>query len=382
MIYFDHNATTPITNEVLEAMLPFLKGGYGNPSSVYGLAREARHAVETAREQVAELVNAHPSQVVFTSGGTEANNFALKGAVLGLGIKRLFFSAIEHASVRDVARYIEQKSWAVVHPIPVDENAQLTEDTLRSVVDEPNSLVSIMGANNEIGIINPLHELVPLLKARDAIIHSDAVQLAGKVAIDFAATGVDLMTLSSHKLYGPKGVGALVCDKSLDIEPLIHGGGQEKGRRSGTENVAAIVGFGAAAVLAKARLQEDVVKLKTLQLRLEAGLDEIPEVTIFAKQQARLPNTTFFGVTGIDGETLLMQLDGAGFAVASGSACASKTGKASHVLLAMGIEETLARGAIRVSFGIQNSIDEVDDFLWTLSQLVTNMKSMSALMPG
>ena len=381
MIYLDHNATTPLDGAVLEAMLPFLKGRYGNPGGVYGLAREARHAVEVAREQLADLVNAHPSQVVFTSGGTEANNYALKGAVFGLGIKQIFYSAIEHASVRDVARYIDRKAWASAQPIPVDENAQITTDTLESIIDKPGALVSLMWANNELGTINPVSELAVPLKSMGAIIHSDAVQIAGKADIDFAASGVDLMTLSSHKLYGPKGVGALVCDKSLDVDPLIHGGGQEKGRRSGTENVAAIVGFGMAAMLAKSQLDVRVKHLRSLRDRLENGLVNIPNVTIFAQQEQRLPNTVFFSVPGIDGETLLMQLDDADFAVASGSACASKSGTPSHVLLAMGVDESLARGAIRVSFGKDNTVDEVDVFLLALSKIVKTLNSMSALMP-
>ena len=380
MIYLDHNATTALDNEVLDAMLPFLKGGYGNPAGVYSLAREARHAVEVAREQLADMVNAHPSQVVFTSGGTEANNFALKGAVLGLGIKDVFYSAIEHASVRDVARYIEHKAWARVQPIPVDENARITTDTLEAIVDKPGSLVSIMWANNELGTVNSIEELASISKSRGAIVHSDAVQLAGKVTIDFASSGVDLMTLSSHKLYGPKGVGALIYEKSLDIEPLIHGGGQEKGRRSGTENVAAIVGFGMAAMLAKSRLTSRSNHMRSLRDRLESGLGQIPNITIFAQQEQRLPNTVFFSVPGIEGETLLMELDNSGFAVASGSACASKSGKPSHVLLAMGVEESLARSAIRVSLGKDNTVDEVDAFLVALSQIVKTFKNMSVLM--
>jgi cysteine desulfurase len=382
MIYLDHNATTEIDDEVLETMLPFLKGRYGNPSSVYSLARDARHAVETAREQVAEFINAHPSQVVFTSGGTESNNHALKGAVLGLGIKNIFYSAIEHASVRDVAQYIDRKGWAYAQPVPVDQEGQIGHDTLSTVVDQPNAMVSIMGANNELGTINPVAELVQVLKPLGVVFHTDALQMAGKVEIDFAAMGVDLMTLSSHKLYGPKGIGALVCDKSLDIEALVHGGGQEKGRRSGTENVAAIVGFGAAAQKAKVNLARNARYLHSLRERLENGLGQINDVTVFASKQKRLPNTAFFGVSGIDGEALLMQLDQMGFAVASGSACASKTGKASHVLLAMGVEETLARSAIRVSVGLKNTKDEVDRFVSALSQIVTSLRSMSVMMPS
>lgn len=378
MTYLDHNATTPLDERVLEAMLPYMRESFANPSGVYSLAREARQAIETAREQVAALVNAHPSQVVFTSGGTEANNLALKGAVTGCGYRNLYYGATEHPSVRDVARYLHDRDLAVAQPLMVDE-AGIVDPVVLEYVTEASSLVSVMWANNETGVINPVAELARQLKERNIPLHTDAVQAVGKIPVDFSASDVSLMTLSSHKIYGPKGVGALVVDKSLDLAPLLHGGGQEKGRRSGTENVAGIVGFGGAANLAQMQLEDYRRNTQRLRESLEAGLKGIDGLQVFAQQAPRIPNTLFFSIPGIDGEALLMQLDTMGFAVASGSACSSKSGKASHVLLAMGVEEQLARGAVRVSLGKDTSSDDVQNFLTTLSRLVNELKNLSVI---
>ncbi|MDH5547629.1 MAG: cysteine desulfurase [Gammaproteobacteria bacterium] len=376
MIYFDHNATTPIDEQVFSAMEPYLKSGFGNASGSHYLAREAHRALDIAREQIAELVNAHPSQVIFTSGGTEANNLAIKGSVLGMGLKHVYYGASEHPSVRDVARYVHEKHWAESQPLPVEPEGNVSVDTFSSLVS-PDSLVSLMWANNETGVLN---DVVALAARNKVVFHSDAVQAAGKLTIDFPASGVDMISLSSHKLYGPKGAGALVAKKSLLLDPLIHGGGQEKGLRSGTENIAAIVGFGEAARLARSRIGEQE-SVKAIRDALESRLSEISGVTVFCQAVERLPNTTFFAVAGIDGETLIMQLDQLGFAVASGSACSSRSGKPSHVLLAMGVNEDVARGAIRVSLGRKNTLSEINAFVDSLSKVITDLKRMSVVAP-
>lgn len=379
MVYLDHNATTQPDERVVEAMLPYLGGAYGNPSGVHGQARAARGALDEAREHVAALVNAHPSQVVFTSGGTEANNLALKGAVWGLGLRRIAVSAIEHASVLDVGAYLAS-SGCDLREFAVDGAGVLDLSAAAELLTSfQPQLCSVMAANNETGAIQPSAAISGLVRKAGSIMHVDAVQAIGKVPVDFAALGAHLLTMSGHKIYGPKGVGALVVDKSLDLIPLFHGGGQEMGRRSGTENVPGIVGFGKAAELAKAELAWRVAHVGGLRSELERRLRALPRVTIFAEEATRLPNTVFFGVAGIDGETLIVNLDTAGMAVASGSACASKSDRASHVLLAMGVDEALARSAVRVSFGHKNTLDEVALFVGALERQVRMFSSMAAL---
>ncbi|MCW8840132.1 MAG: cysteine desulfurase, partial [Gammaproteobacteria bacterium] len=241
MVYLDHNATTPLDERVLEAMLPYLRGRYGNPSSVYALGREARAALEQAREQVAELVSAHPSQVLFTSGGTEANNSALKGVARRAPQGRIAISEVEHASVQSPAAALARDGWQI-DTLAVDGEGICHRETLQQALSEQTRMVSVMWANNETGVVQPVAELAEICREQGVIFHTDAVQAAGKLALDFPASGAHLMSLSAHKLYGPKGVGALILDKAVDLEPLLHGGGQERGRRGGTENLAAIVG--------------------------------------------------------------------------------------------------------------------------------------------
>jgi len=371
-IYFDHNATTPLDKTALEAMLPFMEACYANPSSIHSQGRVARAAIDKAREQVAELVNAHPSQVIFTSGGTEANNLALKGAARGMALDSIVTSAIEHPSVRDVARYM---ATSMKHDLlSVDGNGRVLVNSIESVI-KPNygQMFSVMLANNETGVVQDIALLADKVRAAGHYFHTDAVQAAGKVDVDFAELNVNLMSLSSHKIYGPKGVGALIYDKSIDIEPILHGGGQEKGLRSGTENVAAIVGFGKAAELAKCHQKNRIEHLSGLQQYFEKQLKKISGIVIFADHVSRLPNTTFFSLPGIDGEALLMHLDLHDIAVTSGSACASKSLSPSHVLVAMGIEESIARSAIRVSFGAQNTRAEIDEVIKVLTVNVKNI---------
>lgn len=375
-LYLDHNATTPVDRRVVEAMLPYLQEHYGNPSSLYRRGRFARHAIETAREQVAQLVNAHPTQVIFTSGGSEANNLAIRGAVPGL--RRLAVSAVEHASVLESARAVMRQG-SELDLIEVDASGRVTEVAMARVLVARPQLVSVMAANNETGVVQDLQSLAAQADAEGALFHTDAVQAAGKMALNFRALGVQMMTLSAHKLYGPKGIGALVCDGRVELTPQVVGGGQEHGRRSGTENVAAIVGFGRAAELARSELDARQAHLHGLRQSLELQLDQMEGAVIFARQALRLPNTVFLAIPGIDGEALLMELDRVGIELSSGSACDSQKIGPSHVLMAMGIDESLARCAIRVSFGRDNSETDVTTLVAALKQQVRALQSASLL---
>ena len=366
MIYFDHNATTPIDDRVLEAMLPFQKTFYGNPSSLYRHGRIVRSAIETAREQVAALVDAHSSQVIFTSGGTESNNLAL--ATLAPQ-DCLAISSIEHPSIAEPARRLKKRG-VRLNIINVDTDGLISDATLDNLVKEKPDLVSIMLANNETGVIQNLAPLTWQLRANDIKVHSDAVQALGKIPVSFKQLGVHLMSLSSHKIYGPKGCGALVFEKGVNINPLFLGGDQEQGLRAGTENTAAIVGFGKAAELAKTELAQSNEQISALRIQLEEGLTNIPGLIIFARQANRLPNTVLIGIPGIDGEMLLMKLDQHGIAVSSGSACASGGNMPSPVLMAMGVEAGFAKSAIRISLGLANTSAEISKFINLLKDLV------------
>jgi cysteine desulfurase len=377
-VYLDHNATTPLDPAALAAMLPYLQSRYANPSSVHGPGREARAAVDEAREQIAALVGAHPSQVIFTSGGTEANNLAIKGAVNAFGpdgSHELAISSIEHASVIAPARALERSGWRLL-TIAVGADGRVSRESLAAALGPRTRLVSVMAANNETGVVQDIGVLCEMARSHGAWMHTDATQAAGKMPLDFEASGVQMMTLSAHKLYGPKGIGALVVDKSLDLAPLLEGGGHEAGLRSGTENVAAIVGFGVAAERARAGIVERQAQMSALRQRLEACLRETAEVELIAPDAPRLCNTVCFSVRGIDGETMLMQLDRRGFAVSSGSACDSGTTAPSHVLLAMGIAEDVARCAIRVSLGKDSTLAEVEAFSDGLAAEIQRLRDL------
>ena len=385
-LYLDHNATTPVDESVLDAMLPYLRSRFANPSSGHRMGRLVREAIATAREQVASLVGAHPSQVIFTGGGSEANNLALRGGAATQSPRLVAIGATEHASVMQSAAHAAQSPGTMHRTIPVDGSGVIMEHAIHEALHacgKNPSLISIMLANNETGVLQDLQRLVPLIQeiSQDqCIVHSDAVQAAGKVAIDFNALGLQLMTLSAHKIYGPKGIGALVVDKSIDLQPIVFGGRQEKGLRAGTENVAAIVGFGKAAEIAITKLAERKLQLTQLRNYFEQCLaGQISNAVVFGQAVPRLPNTSFFAVPGIDGETLLMSLDVAGVAVSSGSACESASTEPSHVLTAMGIDRELARGAIRVSLGIDNTLQQISQFVEVLKQCIGRLTTMAVL---
>ena len=379
-VYLDHNATTPLDPRVLEGMLPYLREQYGNASSRHEYGRAARRAIDEARQRVAYAVGAHPTEVVFTSGGSEANNLFVKGAAACLKPGVVAISAIEHPCVREPAKQLRRAGWTL-REIAVDENCRVASANFQAVLEEKPALVSVMLANNETGVVQDIAALAAQAKATRAWFHTDAVQAFGRHPVDFRAlsgAGVHALTLSAHKLGGPKGAGALVVDKRVELQPLIAGGGHERGLRSGTENVAAIVGFGLAAELAVARLDQIGRGLAVLRAELEAGL-VAQGATIFGARAERLPNTSYFACPGIDGETLVGKLDRAGFAVAAGGACSSANPEPSHVLLAMGIPSALARGAVRVSLGPDSSAAQVGEFLAALNTTILQLRGLTAL---
>ncbi|MGA9854701.1 MAG: cysteine desulfurase family protein [Gammaproteobacteria bacterium] len=377
-IYLDNNATTPLDARVLDAMLPWMQGMHGNPSSIHRPGRAARAALDKARAQVAALVNAQPAQVVFTSGGTEADNLALKGACSGKSRGRVLISAIEHAAVQAPAEDLMRQGWQVQR-IPVDPACRLELNALKKILDHDVCLVSVMLANNETGAVQDVRATAAAAHRHGALMHTDAIQAAGKLPVDFAALGVDLMSLSGHKFGGPRGVGALIVDRRVDLVPQITGGGQEHGQRGGTENLAGIIGFGKAAELAYLELDMRRRHLQTLRDALEAGIRAMHGIAIFAGHAERLPNTVQLGVAGYDGEMVVMELDKRGIAVSSGSACHSGSGKPSHVLLAMGVDEVQARSAVRISFGMHNTVDDVHTLLASLATLASKRSGALAL---
>ncbi len=364
--YFDNNATTRLDPRVLEAMLPYLSGPYGNASSLHRYGRAARDAVEHARAQLAALLGCQPRDVIWTSGGTESNNLAVKGVTEAVAVTRVLYGATEHPAVLEAAESLRARDWQV-ETIAVDEQGLIDWPCFERQLDAGSvRLVSLMRANNETGAIQDLGRAAALVHAVGAWLHVDAVQAMGKIAVDFVDLQADLLSVSSHKIYGPKGIGALIVRAEVELAPLHHGGVQERGLRGGTENVAAIVGFGTAAELAGQELAARAAQMRRLRDRLEAGLHALSGTRIFAEHTERLPNTVQFSLAGYEGEALLMQLDRKGFAVSSGSACASGRGEPSHVLLGMGIDHEVAAGAIRVSLGKDNTEAEIDQFLAVL----------------
>ena len=364
--YFDWNATAPLRAEARAAMLAALDSP-GNASSVHGEGRSARQRLEMARRQVAALVGAEAREVTFVSGATEANALALQPGIAD----RLFVSAVEHPSVLAGGRFAQEQ----VEILPVDGNGIVDLDALAgALVMAERPLVSVMLANNETGVIQPIAEIGAIVHAANGLLHVDAVQAAGRIPVDMRALGADLMSLSSHKIGGPQGAGALIVDSDQNLKPLIRGGGQERGLRAGTENVAAIAGFGAAAEAALAGLDAEAGRMAALRERLEGGLRAAtPDAIIFAHGVGRLPNTTLVAVPGVKAETALIAFDLNGFALSSGAACSSGKVAASHVLAAMGVEPALARGAIRISLGPTTTETEVESLLIAWKRLVPSL---------
>lgn len=358
-IDLDHNATTPLDPRVLEAMLPVLRGVHGNPSSLHALGQRARALVEDARAEVAALAGAQATEVVFTGSGTEADNLALRGVAWAAREPRrkLVYAGLEHHAVVNTARALAREGFPVEAARALPDGRVDLED-LAARVDERTALVCLMLANNETGVIQPVAEALALARSRGALLHCDAVQAAGKLPLDFAALGVDLLALSAHKIYGPKGVGALVVRRGTKLEALLRGGSQERNRRAGTENVAGVVGFGAAASLARAEQAADAVRLTGLRDDLEARLLAIPDAQVNGGAP-RVPNTTSVSFAGVDAESLLMALDLDGLAVSTGAACAAGAVEPSHVLRAMGLPMARVQASLRFSLGRGTTPEEV-----------------------
>jgi cysteine desulfurase len=380
MVYLDYAATTPMMDEVIEAMLPYQQQFFGNPSSVYGAGREAKKGLEEAREKVADAIGAQPAEIVFTAGGTEADNLALKGAIAKADPRRrhIITTSIEHHAVLHSAEWLERQGYRVTF-LPVDGNGLVNLDALKAALSPETAIVSVMLANNEVGTIQPLREVVDLVKEHSrALVHTDAVQGLGKIPVDIEALGVDMAAFAAHKLGGPKGVGALYLRRKTAIAPQLHGGGQERELRSGTPNVAGIVGFGVAAEISAAEVKEQGDRLGEIRDRLQARIVEtIPRVTVNADGAPRVPGTLSVCIQGVEGESLLLMLDSKGVAASSGSACASGSLEPSHVLMAMGIAPEMAHGSLRLSLGRGSLGLDVEAVVETLSQVVTRLRSIA-----
>ena len=375
--YFDHNSTTRVADSVLGAMLPYFQHQYGNASSRHDLGTSARSAINESREKIAGLVGVQPSQVIFTSGGTESNNMFVAGMASYLPPARVMVSSIEHPCVMVPARHLSRLGWTV-DLIPVSANGIVDTDQLPVDLISKDSLVSVMMVNNETGVIQPVAELASLVKSKGGWMHTDAVQALSKIPCNFVDSGVDAMSLSAHKINGPKGVGALIVDKKLPLNAFIKGGGHEFGLRSGTENVASIVGFGVAAELAVSNLSNYGPHLSVLRDEIEAKLIRIGAV-IHGLAAPRLSNTSYFSIPGIQGETLVMELNKVGFSVASGAACSSHGSGSSATLRAMKVSEELAHGAVRLSLGMDNGEKECDEFSAALALIVSRLKKLVSL---
>jgi len=379
MRYFDHMATTPLPEEVVSAMMPYLREEFGNPLSIYDLGARARQAVEEARAKVAGLINARPQAVIFTSSGAEANNMALKGIALakqGQG-KHIIVSRAEHHSVLNAARSLEKTGFAVTY-LPIDKHGLVEPDTLRKAIIPETTLVSIILASPEVGSIEPVKELARIVKEKgNASFHTDAVAAVGNIPVDVADLGVDLLSLSAHQFYGPKGAGALYVREGIRIVPLIYGGIQEGGRRAGTENVPAIVGMGRAAEIAKEGLSETAGKLKAMRDRLISAALKVEKCRLTGHPDRRLPGHASFCVEFIEGEAMLLLLVSKGIYAASGSACSSKALKASPVLLSMGIPAGLAQGSIVFSLGRENAMEDIDYLISEFPPIIKRLREIS-----
>jgi cysteine desulfurase len=383
-IYLDHNATTPVDPAVLTAVTEAMRDEFGNASSVHHFGQRAKARLDDARQHVAALINGAPTEVVFTSGGTEADNFALRGvaeALEPLGKRHLVTSAIEHEAVLRTMTALERRGWRVTRVAP-DRHGVVRADDVAAALTDETALLRVMHANNEIGTIQPIAELARIAKARGAVFHTDAVQSIGKIPVDAKALGVDLLSLSAHKFYGPKGVGALWVRRGLRLQAPITGGKQERSRRAGTENVPGIIGFGVAAHLAALRLVADGASQSALRDALEQGvLERIEGTHVNGAGERRVPNTTNIGFAGVEAESLLIALDLEGFAVSTGSACSSGTLEPSHVLKAMGLPLHDTQNALRISLGRHTSAGDVAALLDALPPIVTRLRALTDRRP-
>ena len=381
-IYLDHNATTPVHLEVLEAMLPFMTEQFGNGSSIHTYGREARNAIDDAREQVAALINAKsPSEIVFTATGTEADNYAIKGIAelqqSRNGGNHIITSSIEHHAVLHTCQYLEKRGFEVTY-LPVDRYGKIQLEDLREAIRDETVLISIMHANNETGVIEPIAEICEIAQERRIPVHTDAVQSVGKLPVDVQALGVSMLSLSAHKIYGPKGIGALYLRRGTRLENLLHGGSHERNRRAGSENVPSIVGIGEAAALARKDRDANVEHLNQLTDKLRRGLHEgIDYIHENSDPENSLPGTLNISFEYIEGESLILRLDMEGICVSTGSACTSGSMEPSHVLAALGLPPQLAQGTVRFSLGKDNTEAEIDEVIEKVPKVVEQMRGMS-----
>lgn len=383
-VYMDNAATTKLSPDVLNAMMPYLTDIYGNASSVHAFGREAREGVEHARNQVAAAINASPDEIFFTAGGTESDNMAIKGVAHKYAKKgkHIITTAIEHHAVLHTCEALEKEGYEVTY-LPVDEDGLISVEQVRAAMRDDTILVTVMFANNEVGTIEPIAEIGALCRERNVLFHTDAVQAVCHIPIDVRAMNIDLMSISAHKFHGPKGIGALYCRKGIVLEPVIVGGAQERKRRAGTENVAGIVGLGAAIERAHKNMAADMARVSALRDKLISGiLKDIPHVKLNGHPTQRLPQNVNFSIRYIEGESILLMLDINGIAASSGSACTSGSLDPSHVLLAMGIPHEIAHGSLRLTLSDMTTDEEVDYVLETLTKTVKRLRDMSPLVPA
>jgi cysteine desulfurase len=387
LIYMDNSATSPVDEEVLKEMLPFFNERFGNASTLYRLGVDAKEVLEKARKQVADLINADPSEITFTSGGTESDNMVIKGIALKEIQKsteenprnHIITSAIEHPAVLKTCEFLEKFGFEVTY-LPVDEDGLISLDDLKNAIKDSTILITIMHANNEVGTIQPIKEIGEIAREHNIPFHTDAVQSAGKIPVDVKEQNIDLLSLSSHKINGPKGVGAVYIKKGIRLEVFMHGGGQENGLRSGTENIPGIVGFGKAAELANERLEEHMKHNQEIRDALiEKVLANIKDSYVNGSLEHRLPNNVHFRFSGVEGESLILRLDNEGIDGATGSACSTHDLKGSHVLAALGIKPALSHGSLRLSIGPENSIDDVDYIVSSIKKVVDYLRDLSPL---
>jgi len=381
-IYLDHAATTPTYPEVVEAMLPYFTDAFGNPSSPYSLGQEAKAAAEEARDKIAHLIGAQSEEIIFTSGGTEADNFAIKGIAYANEHKgnHIITTSIEHNAVLEPCKFLKSQGFKVTY-LPVDKSGLVDPQEIKKAITHKTILVSVMHANNEVGTIEPIVEIAEIAKEKEICFHTDAVQTVGHIPLNVDELEVDLLSMSAHKLYGPKGIGALYIRKGTRITPFMHGGGQERGRRASTENVPAIVGFGTAAEIAQREIDREVKGLVSLRDKLIQGLFErIVQIHLNGHPWQRLPNNVNVSIEFIEGESILISLDLEGIVASTGSACSSNALEPSHVLLALGLTGELTRGSVRFSLGRETTEEEVDRVLEVLPRIVTRLRSISPLL--
>jgi cysteine desulfurase len=377
-IYLDHAATTPTAPEVLAAMLPYFSECWGNASAVYATGREARRAIENARKEVAKAIGALPQEICFTSGGSESDNTAIRGTARALREKgkHIITTAIEHHAVLKTCRQLEQEGFEVTRVRP-DGEGRIDPEEIRKAIRKDTILVTVMAANNEIGTLEPVGEIGRICREQGVVFHTDAVQAAGAVAIDVREAGCDLLSLSGHKFYGPKGIGALYIREGTRLDPLIAGGQQERGFRAGTENLPGIVGLGKAITLAAENLDRNAGQMRRMRDRLtEALLASVPGAALNGPREERLPNNCSIRFDGIDGEALLLRLDLAGIAASAGSACTAGNQETSHVLKAIGLTEEEAGSSLRLTTGIHTTEEEVDETVRTVREIVTDLRRM------